>query len=784
MKNRFYLWLAACVVLLLGISLSVPAKSAETSRPGFTEADTAYYLPDSIYTLVDPGVNYTLIDFEIPDDRAPLVTFSLTGGDGQPLDLYGKFTPGAIDVRHMLSYIPVGEVEKINYHGRSTRDRNGEYTYLGDGVYTYKFTTVLPEDYEVDATHTLASTARRDLRAWAELGLDRYYDNNVYNFVPSGAADPLPRDIVTTDACNKCHMPIAEHGGTYREVQVCTQCHNPDLLGGDGEELSYEFSALVHRIHSSQEPEVGEIHYPVHPVGEPGALKDCQVCHTGGTPTADMPMVADPNPIPTCDGSGKGMTEIVWGDAGNVEIRINSANGKLFAKSAGAGSAETGNWVTDGKAFFLVDADDGAPVSNGKVEVDLTVFGCAGNAPYDYTSYLMKPLLDDDGQPVEDEDGNVVMVVDAGELHSNWMTQPSRVDCGSCHMDIDWETGEGHQSLAQDSDQYCSFCHWADSGNEFDPSVKGAHTVALASDVMAGVLVTIKEVTNTGPGQSPTVVFSLNDKNGPLNPAALETFWLTLTGPNDDFAVNIRENALGKVTAVGSDWSYTFNGTVPSDAEGSYSVGYEGRITRDVNGESERDSAENAIVAVAVTDSEPMARRMIVDDAKCEACHSNLSLHGDNRKNANEYCQTCHMPAATDEAVRLEGEPESIHFKYMVHKIHRGAELKNLPYIVYGFRNSVHDYSEVHYPGDLRNCEACHLEGTYTVDAIPEGALPTYSPAAAIPEMEPITATCLSCHDGDATASHALANTSSLGESCDTCHGDGKTYSVTRVHAR
>jgi len=90
----------------------------------------------------------------------------------------------------------------------------------------------------------------------------------------------------------------------------------------------------------------------------------------------------------------------------------------------------------------------------------------------------------------------------------------------------------------------------------------------------------------------------------------------------------------------------------------------------------------------------------------------------------------------------------------------------------------------VHYPGDLRNCEACHLEGTYTVDAIPEGALPTYSPAAAIPEMEPITATCLSCHDGDATASHALANTSSLGESCDTCHGDGKTYSVTRVHAR
>ena len=179
-----------------------------------------------------------------------------------------------------------------------------------------------------------------------------------------------------------------------------------------------------------------------------------------------------------------------------------------------------------------------------------------------------------------------------------------------------------------------------------------------------------------------------------------------------------------------------------------------------------------------------MARRMVVDDAKCEACHSNLSLHGDNRKNATEYCQTCHMPAATDEEVRLEGDAEGIHFKYMIHKIHRGADLENLPYIVYGYRSSVHDYSDVHFPGDLRDCEACHVGDSYTLGAIPEDALPTHSPAAAIPDMEPITATCLSCHDSDSAASHALANSSDLGESCYTCHGDGKTYSVTRVHAR
>ena len=95
----------------------------------------------------------------------------------------------------------------------------------------------------------------------------------------------------------------------------------------------------------------------------------------------------------------------------------------------------------------------------------------------------------------------------------------------------------------------------------------------------------------------------------------------------------------------------------------------------------------------------------------------------------------------------------------------------------------MHDYSDVHYPGDLRNCETCHVEDSYGVP-LPEGALPTHSPAAAIPVMQPITATCLSCHDGDSSVSHALANTSVYGESCETCHGDGKSASVERVHAR
>jgi formylmethanofuran dehydrogenase subunit E len=747
------------LVVLLGTSFSVPANSADNSRAGFTEADAEYYMPDAAFGFFRPGVEIHLVSIEIPDDLQPVVTFDLTDPAGAPLDIDGVLTPGEVSMYFMLDFVPVGEEEVVPYcqTSRFCYDRNGTMTTLALGSYTYKFATVLPEDYDVDATHTLSSVARRRFggEEFEFAGLESdYIDNDVYNFIPSGEGTPMTRDIVTTATCNNCHNPLGMHGGSrFQEVRICLHCHNDTNVGGEGDELSYELSAVIHRVHSSQEPELDhEVHFPA-------AINDCQVCHTGGTPTADMPLVANANPAPTCDGSGLGSTTVSWGDQGAIEIRLDGTDGKLMSAATSAGSKTTGNWVTDGMTFYMVDAE-GEMLAREKV--NLTVYGCAGNAPYTYAN----------------ADGT------AGMHHSNWMTRPSRVDCGACHSYIDWETGEGHRGGPQEDDEFCSFCHAADTGVEFDASVKGAHTVPLASSALGGVLVNIKEVTNTGPGQKPTVVFSLTSKNGRIDPATLDRLLFSLHGPNEDFDFYAQENVISGLTAVEGGWSYTFNAAIPRDAEGSYSVGFEGRITTEVNGENERDSAENYIVPVAVTDSSADARRLVVDDAKCEACHSNLSLHGDNRKNATMYCQTCHMPGATDEEVRLEGEDEGIHFKYMIHKIHRGAELENLPYIIYGFRSSVHDYSEVHFPGDLRDCEACHVEDSYLIESIPEGALPTHSPAAVIPEMEPITATCLSCHDSDSAASHALGNTSELGEACATCHGDGKTYSVERVHAR
>jgi hypothetical protein len=48
----------------------------------------------------------------------------------------------------------------------------------------------------------------------------------------------------------------------------------------------------------------------------------------------------------------------------------------------------------------------------------------------------------------------------------------------------------------------------------------------------------------------------------------------------------------------------------------------------------------------------------------------------------------------------------------------------------------------------------------------------------------PETAACTACHAEVFAASHALANTTTLGESCAACHGPDREFSVDRVHAR
>jgi len=753
MKKKLAWSLVVSLVLMLCMSPNLMAKSGNPDN-GDTEAQIDVAFPD---------LDLKILDIEIPADLTPLVTFTIADTNGRPLDIDGVLTPGVVDPRMMLTYVPMGEEQKVTYHSESRgRDQNGVYTMLAPGLYTYKFGTVLPADYERNATHTLAVAGRRDLQG-APYYLARYYNTQILDFVPSGASEPIPRDIVTWDTCARCHQEgwDSHHFARYKEVSACTQCHNPDYL-----DQHYSFNTLIHSVHASNDPDVGTVHYPVAP--DSGGLHDCQVCHTGGTPTTEFPLVAGPNPMPACEGSGAGETTLSWEADGKVEVWFGD---KLFATSDGDGTQATGKWVHDGDVFILKDAASGEVLQ--ELPVNTTVYGCTTNAPGTFR-----------GTP--------------GLQHTAWMTRPARAVCGGCHDDVDFESGEDHPP--QSNDDSCGLCHKPTSGEEWDLSVTGAHTVAYKSYQLPGLFTEVKNVEFTAPGNKLRVTFSLRDKFGNVHPSELDQLDFRISGPNEDFDVYITERAeMSDLEADGQNWTYRFSTPIPMDAEGSYSLAVDGRaestLERVIGDDFEwEDQMQNIVYPFAVTDDEAVPRRVVVDDAKCEDCHGNLQPHGTNRNNATEYCNVCHQADWTDEAVRPPGTGPSvgIHFNYMVHNIHMGAA-SYVPYTVYGYRSSFHDYSDVHYPGHLENCAACHADvetggrnpepETYWLP-LPDGVLDTVAPSDYWSPLQPAAASCMSCHDYPETASHIDLQTGDFGESCNTCHGVGKSSSVEYVHER
>jgi OmcA/MtrC family decaheme c-type cytochrome len=186
-----------------------------------------------------------------------------------------------------------------------------------------------------------------------------------------------------------------------------------------------------------------------------------------------------------------------------------------------------------------------------------------------------------------------------------------------------------------------------------------------------------------------------------------------------------------------------------------------------------RDISINKQLYFSVDGTPVEPRRVVVDTSKCNACHANLALHGGSR-NRTQECVICHNPTKL-----AGGTPgPSIDFAVMVHKIHRGSALAN------GHKIGTADFSEVGYPGDLRNCATCHVNNSQLLPLAP-GLAQVVNPQSYISPAGLATAACLACHDTKAAAAHAAVNTdANLGESCDTCHGTDGQFSVIRVHAR
>ncbi|MBL8214403.1 MAG: OmcA/MtrC family decaheme c-type cytochrome [Bryobacterales bacterium] len=364
----------------------------------------------------------------------------------------------------------------------------------------------------------------------------------------------------------------------------------------------------------------------------------------------------------------------------------------------------------------------------------------------------------------------------------NWKTNPSQALCTSCHDNVNTTTGQNHP-IPVANDTLCKNCHTSIATSEYDGTIPGSHIPPAMSSALPGMVFEFIRLANATPGSAPTVTFKVTDKIGnPLDITKLTTVRVLLAGPNQDYqtgpgAIRVSENPVATATGSNGVYTYTMTAKVPDAAKGSYTISLEGRNTVTLLAGTTKqrtatDMAKPIQLYFPVDGTSVEARRVVVDNAKCATCHANLGfIHGGSRTNTQE-CAICHNPSLVN---NTQGQPLS--FATMAHAIHRGEALAN-PYVI-GTTN----FQEVLYPGDLRNCNACHVNNSHLPENV--GAKANVStPGRFVRSTPPITAACIGCHDTRSTAAHAAANTNEIGESCATCHSGASQFSVTAVHAK
>jgi OmcA/MtrC family decaheme c-type cytochrome len=420
-----------------------------------------------------------------------------------------------------------------------------------------------------------------------------------------------------------------------------------------------------------------------------------------------------------------------------------------------------------------------------------------------------------------------------------WLTTPTRATCGSCHDNVNFATGKNHSAdnIPEVSDNQCAQCHIPQGDLEFDASIKGAHVYPQESAANPGLVLTVQKVDNGGPGQTPTVTFTVKDfKGNGVSMAQLtggsNRLALVLAGPTGDYGYTsfgsdvttpgyVSENPVSKAScSPDGTCVYTFAHAIPANATGTYSIGAEGRRTFTINAntlqaQNVNYGADNSVLYFSVDGSPVAKRRTVVSITNCNQCHARLSLHGENR-NQIQQCVMCHNPSQTDAGNRANARvpadkllpPQMVNFAGMIHKIHSGETLgeAGLNYTIVGNGGSHNDFTTafasvpasipntgVRYPamgptgatGDTAKCYMCHVQTPAPTEGIlPIGKNNVVDPQGLLTSPPATTSACTACHFTKSALAHANLNTDpKFGETCDVCHATGAQFDVDQMHA-
>jgi OmcA/MtrC family decaheme c-type cytochrome len=714
------------------------------------------------------GLNVTITGASIESDTTTVVRFRLTDGQGQPLSADGVRIRLVIavleaDTDEYRDYVttvqksPVTGVSAVQAAAENTSA--GTLDDLGDGAFQYTFGLTLPDDFDRDASHRVAIFADTTILGVA------YVSNAVFDFVPSGGHAPAVREVVRTQDCNTCHDPLEAHGGTRRDVRLCITCHStqitdpatgvrsPHIDPDTGHNIG--FPELIHKIHRGENLPSVEAGTPYQIIGFMQGV-------------TDFSHVAFPQDIRNCDKCHGGAAQGEWFMTRPSRLACGSCHDDVnFASGENHGGGPQPN---DGSCSACHLPQTGH-------EFDLSVAG----------SHVIP-------------------------AHSS-QVPGVRFEIVSV---TSHETGA--PTVAPGEHPVVTFRITTATGGAFAPSALNSLSLTLAGSTTD---YSIEDYDGNG-------VLVPGDPSSPWTPGA-ETF---------------KQESPAR-EAEGSDGSgafrYTFHVAIPPNATGTYAIGIEGYKctaiaganqakggtncsgSRDLNGNGRedpgevfdeiRDAGPNDVFYFPVTDPAPVPRRTVVTIEQCRVCHGvfskDFNVHGGTR-NDTEYCATCHNPSNDTLSRQLPpvgatAMTSPVDFKIMIHKIHRGENLTT-PYLLYGrlapqtFPNHTEvpiDFSELLFPGDLRDCEACHRPASYVL-APGHGVLgPNVLPPTTRTFLRgqdtktvldvfttPVTiAVCTSCHDDvhfDTGENHPAGPQPET--ACTECHGIGRPLSVERTH--
>lgn len=307
--------IAAVAVLLTGcprnpkVSEAVPDFEVVLEDENLTPEDAALLEEEDEkaaypgqYSGHAPGLVVTITKVKIPKSRQPVVYFTAKDERGETLGL-NELT----DVRFILAYLKdpdapnAGSTAKYVSYNTRLDGAEVQATYdsaalsgtkqKNNGVFKYKFATVLPAGYDKAASHQIGGQFRRLFGANGET----YRANAIQAFRPDGGKEVLTRDVVDTETCNSCHTRLSLHGDIRREIQLCIMCHTPQSTDGQTGN-TVDMAVMIHKIHMGRElPSVldgepyqivgfGNTVHDYSTVAFPPAPQDvrnCEVCHSG-----------------------------------------------------------------------------------------------------------------------------------------------------------------------------------------------------------------------------------------------------------------------------------------------------------------------------------------------------------------------------------------------------------------------------------------------------------------------------------------------------------------------